>query len=56
MSDCRTVTEMLDEVANEICSKYCRFPEISRGEVEDLDLADDHLYDTYCTKCPLNKL
>jgi len=51
-----TVTEILEEVGEEICDKYCKYPEICRSEQKDPDLADDLLYEKYCKDCPLNRL
>lgn len=47
---------LLIEVADEICDKYCKYPAICEAERKDPDEAEDLLYGTYCANCPLNKL
>lgn len=44
----KTVLEIMEEVAVEICNNYCRFPFL----VED----EEELYAKHCDKCPINKL
>lgn len=43
----KTITEMLAELASEICDKYCRYP----YEVK----TEEDLYEI-CEDCPVNKL
>lgn len=52
----KTVTEILDEIENEICRNYCKYPDICMAEVKDPDMADDLLYDRYCENCPFNRI
>ena len=51
-----TVMNLLIEVADEICDKYCKYPAICEAERKDPDEAEDLLYGTYCANCPMNKL
>ena len=51
-----TVMNLLIEVADEICDKYCKYPAICEAERKEPDEAEELLYDTYCANCPLNKL
>jgi len=44
----KTAYEIMEEVAEEFCNEYCRFPFL----VED----EDELYSKHCEKCPINKL
>lgn len=46
----KTVTDILEEVKQEICDDYCKYPTIVNDR-EDL-FADD----SPCMECPLNKL
>ena len=46
----KTVSKIMEEVIEEICDKYCKFPTIYEGKDED------ELYDKHCDKCPLNRL
>lgn len=54
--EAKTVTELMDWIAGRICDDYCKYPDIAKGEVDDPDLADDHLYTKYCEHCPLSRL
>ena len=47
----KTVAETLEEVANEICNNYCKYPENWDEETMG-DLFDSEV----CAKCPLNRL
>lgn len=47
MSKMSNLASVLDEVKQNICDKYCRFP----YEVEDQEQMDE-----LCERCPLNKL
>jgi len=52
----KTVTEILDEIEKEICDNYCKYPDVCMTEKKDVNQAEDMLYDTYCVKCPFNRL
>ena len=52
----KTIAMQLDEIATEICEKYCKYPDIANSEVKDPDAAEDHLYRKYCETCPLNRI
>ncbi|MGN0417032.1 hypothetical protein [Anaerostipes faecalis] len=43
----KTVTDILEEVKQQICDDYCKYPTLI-DDIEELD--------TKCTECPLNKL
>ena len=48
-----TVFGILEDVANEMCDKYCKYPdEYAKQYGED----DERMCDEVCNKCPLNKL
>ena len=51
----KTLTEQLEEVKEEMCTNYCKYPNqpIPAGKTEDWLFDDD---DSPCNKCPLNKL
>lgn len=51
-----TIPEQIEEIVGEMCDKYCKFPEQAKREVEDIDEAQEHLWNDYCANCPLNKL
>ena len=52
----KTVTEILEEIEKEICDNYCKYPDVCMAEKKDVNQAEDMLYDTYCVKCPFNKI
>lgn len=56
MSEEKTVTGLLSEIADKVCEYICKYPEIAKAEVKDPDLADDYLYEKYCANCPLNMI
>ncbi len=48
----KTVTSVLEGIANEICDSYCKWPEMYGEKNEDLD----GLYKEHCDNCPLSRL
>lgn len=48
MGNQKSVTDLIEEVREDICNKYCKYAE--KGMVSDETIED------ICTKCPLNKL
>ncbi len=44
----QTVTALLEEIANDFCDHYCKFP----TQYDD----EDELMEQRCEKCPLNKI
>ena len=52
----KTVSEMLIEIEDEICDRYCKYPEICISEREDPADAEQLLFETYCATCPLSRL
>ena len=52
----KTIIQQIEEVAEEICDKYCRYTNTQ----EFKDISDDYdinaFYKKYCNNCPLNKL
>ena len=52
----KTVTDILAEIEKEICDSYCKYPDVCMAEKKDPDAAEDMLYQTYCVKCPFNRI
>lgn len=52
----KTVTEILEEIEKEICDNYCKYPDVCMMEKKDASLAYEMLDNTYCVKCPFNKI
>ena len=50
-----TITKQLEQIVEEMCDKYCRFPKepILEGKTEDWLIEDD---ESPCRNCPLNRL
>ena len=48
----KTITEQIQEVADDFCDNYCKYPDIWDEEKEGCKLSEsDH-----CRNCPLNRL
>lgn len=50
----KTVREIIEEVTEEMCDKYCKYADKLEAYVE-ADLMED-AYPNECRDCPLNKL
>lgn len=48
----RSVTQIIEDVCNDICDHYCKYPEMYGIE----DLYQDMLYEEHCNGCALNRL
>ena len=48
----KTITKMLEEVSNDICNNYCKWPEQWDAEKEGQELCESEI----CASCPLNRL
>lgn len=48
----KKATQIINEVIEEICNKYCKYPEQWDEEKEGMILADSDI----CKNCPLNRL
>ena len=54
MDEPKTITKMLEDIAQDICDHYCKFTEMEPPEGKDENwLLDD---DSPCQTCPLQKL
>ena len=50
MDEDKSIARMLEEVCNQMCDKYCKYPGMySREEWEDV-------FEDICDKCPLMRL
>lgn len=52
MSENKTIPKILEEVVEEMCSKYCKWPDLWNESMEDCELSESSI----CQNCPLNKL
>ena len=47
-----SVGEIIEEVKNDICNNYCKYPDTWDEEKEGVELINSEV----CDKCPLNRL
>lgn len=47
-----TITEQLQKIFDEMCSHYCKYPDLWDEEKEGCELVDSE----HCQNCPLGKL
>lgn len=47
-----TITKQIETICEEMCDKYCKYPEAIRSEYKDIDQADEELL-KICDDCPL---
>ena len=47
-----TIPQILEEVVEEMCQKYCKYPEQWDEEKEGVELSESEI----CANCPLNRL
>lgn len=52
MSEQRSVTEQIEDIAADICRNYCKYTETWDEEKEGCELSESEV----CTNCPLNRL
>lgn len=48
----KSIPQILEEVTEEMCSKYCKWPEQWDDEAQGMDLSESDI----CANCPLNRL
>ena len=48
----RTITLQLQDIVDEMCDKYCKWPSIWNEETEGIELTESDI----CANCPLNRL
>lgn len=47
-----SISKQLEEISNEICNNYCKYPEQWDEEKEGCELIDSDI----CLNCPLGRL
>lgn len=50
------IIDQLQKIADEMCDKYCKYPEQYESQYDDTDEAWDKMMCEVCDNCPLNKL
>lgn len=48
----KTIPNMLQEVVDQMCEKYCKYPHEWNEEAEGYELSESDI----CLNCPLNRL
>lgn len=48
----KSITEILQEVTEDICNNYCKYPDTWDEEKEGCELCESDI----CNNCPLNRL
>lgn len=51
-----SITETLNKISEEMCNKYCKFPEQYYSQTDDVDAACEKMLKEKCENCPLNKI
>ena len=51
MSD-KSITQQIQEIVEDVCQNYCKWPDLYDDEMEGCELADSSI----CANCPLNRL
>ena len=52
MDDLKTIPQILEDIASEICDNYCKYPGTWDEEKEGCELCMSEV----CKNCPLNRL
>ena len=47
-----TIAEQVQEIVEEMCKDYCKWPDVYDEEMEDCELSESSI----CKNCPLCKL
>lgn len=48
----KTIPQMLQEVVDDMCQNYCKWPDEWNEEAEGMELSESDI----CANCPLNRL
>ena len=54
----KTITFMLNEIVNEICDNYCKYPDmyVPKNLGDDVDMLEEIMYTEICAKCPFMRI
>ena len=52
MDEQKSIAQMMQEIANEMCDKYCKYPDTWDEDKEGVPLCDSE----HCRNCPLGRL
>lgn len=48
----KTIVQQMQDIIEDICRNYCKWPELWDEKMEDCELSESSI----CRNCPLNKL
>lgn len=48
----RSITQQLQDIVEDVCQNYCKWPDLWDEEAEGIELMDSDI----CKNCPLNRL
>lgn len=48
----KSISEQFEDIKQEMCEKYCKYPDTWDEEAENMELAESDI----CLKCPLSRL
>ena len=51
-TECKTITNMFEKIAEEMCDKYCKYKDTWDADAEGYELFESDI----CKNCPLNNL
>lgn len=54
--DNKTISRMLEEIGEEFCDKYCKYPEEFLKNYDDPDEAHEVMIEDWCPNCPVQRL
>lgn len=49
--DKKTITQQIQEIAEEVCNHYCKYPDLWDEEKEGIELSESDI----CANCPLSR-
>lgn len=52
----KSITDIIQEVKDDICDHYCKWPEYYKVRFEAYQKSEDDMYEEKCDKCPLCRL
>jgi len=56
MSKLKDIVSQIEEIKEDICDNYCKFPQEYSLKYEDSEIGHDVMIDDVCSECPLCRL
>lgn len=51
-AEIKTITKQIEEIVEDVCNHYCKWPELWDEEAEGCELSESNI----CANCPLSRL